>query len=117
MINGVPLTAEQKERYKKGKEVATEDGTTIQYSGTDKQGVRSDKLALIASLIVDGGMSYIVFKGLNALFNRKEEENTKRGVGKNYHSTLQDMQKQEVRNFVKPVVNDLEEEQSETISR
>ena len=29
-INGKPLTAEQKERYRKGKEVKTDDGTTLQ---------------------------------------------------------------------------------------
>jgi len=73
-INGIPLTGEQKERYRKGKEVLTDDGTTLQYSGTDKQGIRSDKLALIASILIDGGVSYVLFRGLNALFNREQDK-------------------------------------------
>ncbi|BAU55643.1 DUF4099 domain-containing protein [Mucilaginibacter gotjawali] len=114
MINGIPLTAEQKDRYKKGREVETPDGTTIQYSGTDKQGIRSDKLALIASIIVDGGVSYMLYKGLHALWGKEDK---KRGVGKNYHEALKEMQQRESRDFAKPVQDDLDNEHSETISR
>ena len=95
-VNGVPLTEEQKEKYRKGKEVQVDqDGTTLQYSGTEKQGMRSDKLALIASILIDGGVSYMLYKGLNALFGQKEEKDAKRGVGKNYNEALKNMQEQE----------------------
>jgi hypothetical protein len=88
-INGIPLSAEQKQRYRKGKEVETADGTTIQYSGTDKQGIRSDKLALIASIIIDGGISYVLYKGLHALFGKKQDHEP----GRNYNQALADMQR------------------------
>ena len=83
-INGIKLTPEQKERYRKGKEVVTEDGTTLQYSANEKQGIRSDKLALIASVLIDGGVSYILYKGLHALFGEKEQEEK----GKNFDKAL-----------------------------
>ncbi|MDB5145778.1 MAG: hypothetical protein JWQ66_4491 [Mucilaginibacter sp.] len=92
MINDIPLTAEQKERYRKGKEVETGDGTTIQYSGTEKQGIRSDKLALIASVLIDGGVSYVVYKGLNYLFGKKAEKGNAHTVGRNYNEALKQMQ-------------------------
>lgn len=82
-INGKPLTQEQKDRYRKGKEVTTEDGTTVQYSAKDKQAIRSDRLALIASVLIDGGVTYMLFKGLNALFNRPQQE-----PGKSFHKAF-----------------------------
>lgn len=95
-VNGVPLTEEQKEKYRKGKEVQVDnDGTTLQYSATEKQGMRSDKLALIASILIDGGVSYMLYKGLNALFGKKDEQETKRGVGKNYREAFKNMEEQE----------------------
>jgi len=114
-INGVPLTPKQKENYRKGKEVETEDGTTIQYSAKDKQGIRADRLALIASVLIDGGVSYILFKGLNALFNRPQHQAT----GKNFHKTLDKMTGREGTHLsvaIKPD-NDADEEIAETIGR
>jgi len=114
-INGIPLTAEQKERYRKGKEVATDDGTTIQYSANEKQGIRSDKLALIASILIDGGISYVMYKGLHALFGKKEQKQS----GSNYNKALKDMSKAEAAEFAKKQQpsHAADEEYSETISR
>jgi len=114
-INGLPLTAEQKERYRKGKEVETEDGTTIQYSANEKQGIRSDKLALIASIIIDGGVSYVLYKGLHALFGKPEQEEK----GANYNKALKDMTKATAVEVTKDYQrgHDGDEEYTETISR
>ena len=54
-INGINLSPEQKERYRKGKEVESGEGTTFQYTATGKHAIRSDKIALIASVLIDGG--------------------------------------------------------------
>jgi len=112
-INGIPLTPEQKERYRKGKEVETADGTTIQYTANEKQGIRSDRLALIASILIDGGVSYLLFKGLNALFNKPQ----KKEPGANYHKTLADISKTEAAASAKGYTTDADEEYTETISR
>jgi len=93
-VNGVPLTEEQKEKYRKGKEVKVDhDGTTLQYSGTEKQGMRSDKLALIASILIDGGVSYMLYKGLHALFGEKQDE----GYGKDYEAAFKKLPKEQPR--------------------
>lgn len=81
-INGIPLTAAQKERYRKGQEIETGDGTRVQYSATDKRGIRSDRLKLIASLLIDGGITYMVFKGLNAIFNKPQQQEPGRNFDK-----------------------------------
>lgn len=114
-INGLPLTPQQKERYRKGQEVETADGTTIQYSANEKQGIRSDRLALIASVLIDGGVSYLLFKGLNALFNKPQ----KKEPGANYHKALMDRAQSEIAEHgqVNRPDNDLDEEYTETISR
>ena len=115
MVNGKPLTSEQKAKYKKGKEVKTEDGTTIQYSGTDKQGMRSDKLALIASILIDGGVSYILYKGLHALLGKKQDKEH----GANYQEALKNMPKDEPRqqSTVLEPGEDFDEEASYTMNR
>jgi hypothetical protein len=114
-INGLPLTAEQKERYRKGREVETADGTIIQYAANEKQGIRSDMLALIASVLIDGGVSYLLFKGLNALFNMPQ----KKEPGANYHKTMSEISRD--RNTEQANAyhtgNEEDEEQAESISR
>jgi hypothetical protein len=94
-VNNEKLTLEQKERYRKGKEVELKDGTRFQYSGTDRQGISANKLALVASILIDGGLSYLLFKGLNALFGEKKEDESRKQYGKAYYQALKDMQSQE----------------------
>lgn len=114
-INGIPLTQQQKKDYRKGKEVETEDGTTIQYSAKDKQAIRADRLALIASVLIDGGISYVLFKGLNALFNKQQH----REPGSNFHKALEKLTEAELKQTAQAIKpdNDADEEISETISR
>ena len=94
MINGEYLTAAQKENYRKGKEVKLPDGTRLQYSGTDTNGIRSNKLALIASLLIDGGMSYMLYRGLNALFGEKHNPKEANNLSPGYHNAYRDMEDQ-----------------------
>lgn len=119
-INDIPLTPEQKERYRKGKEVEIGDGTTVQYSGTEKQGVRSNKLAFIASLLIDGGLSFVLYQGLNALFNKPRDQRKAGQTSDNYFKAWEKMQQHEQsKGFANQndsqATND--EEYEETISR
>jgi len=95
MVNGQYLSLEQKERYRRGKEVEMPDGTTFQYSATDPNGIRSNKLALIASIVIDGGVSYVLYKGLNALFGQKHDKENADDYSKGYYSDLEKMQQKE----------------------
>lgn len=118
-INGVPLTAEQKERFRKGKEVKTDDGTTVQYAAQEKQGIRSDKLHLIASIVIDGGISYILYKSLHALWGQKHDKDKANEVGKNYPEALKKYQQQQQESHAKGIVvdEDAEQEADHSLSR
>jgi hypothetical protein len=94
MVNGEFLTAAQKENYRKGKEVQLADHTRFAYSGVDTHGIRSNKIALVASILIDGGMSYVLFKGLNALFNKKHETKEANALSPGYFNALKDMDNQ-----------------------
>lgn len=87
-VNGQRLSLEQKERYRKGKEVELADGTVLQYSATEKKGMRSNKLALIASVLVDGGLSFALYHGLNHLFGEKKHRQDAGVFSKGYHTDL-----------------------------
>lgn len=106
-INGVPLTAEQKERFRKGKEVKVdEDGTTVQYAAKEKQGMRSDKLHLVASILIDGGISYLMYKAMHALWGQKHDPNKENNVGKNYQEAFAKYKQQEGRAGMRPVAEE-----------
>jgi hypothetical protein len=94
MVNGEYLTAAQKENYRKGREVKLADQTRLQYSGTDVNGIRSNKLALIASILIDGGLSYMLYTGLNAMFGEKHNPKEANSFSQGYHNAVQDMEDQ-----------------------
>jgi hypothetical protein len=94
MVNGEFLTPAQKENYRKGKEVKMPDGTRFNYSATVVRGIRSNKLALIASILIDGGLSYMVYRGLNALFNQKRDETEATKLSPAYYNAVRDMEDQ-----------------------
>ena len=94
MVNGEYLTAAQKENYKKGREVTLADRTVMQYAAADPNGIRSNRLALIASILVDGGLSYMVYKGLNALFNKERDQKEAETQSPGYKNALADMEDQ-----------------------
>ncbi|UOE47813.1 DUF3945 domain-containing protein [Mucilaginibacter sp. SMC90] len=92
MVNGEFLTPAQKEKYRKGKEVEVADHTKFSYSAVDAKGIRSDKVALIASVLIDGGLSYVAYKGLNALFNQKRDPAEAEKLSPGYHKVVADME-------------------------
>jgi len=94
MVNNEFLTPAQKENYRKGKEVKLADQTTFAYTGVDTQGMRSDKIALIASILIDGGMSYMLYMGLNALFGQKHDKASSEKLSPGYHAALKDAEQQ-----------------------
>jgi hypothetical protein len=91
-VNGMKLTPEQKEKYRKGKEVEMPDGTTFQYTGVKKEGMRSNKLHLIASLIMDGGISFALYKILHGLYSKKRDEKQAALTTPQYREAFRDFQ-------------------------
>ena len=94
-INGEYLSLDQKERYRKGKEVELADGTKVQFSATDKNGIKANKLMLVASLLMDGGLSFILFKALHWHFVDKKQKNSAETYSKGYYKDLGEYEKQQ----------------------
>ncbi|MDT3401296.1 DUF4099 domain-containing protein [Mucilaginibacter terrae] len=93
MVNGDFLTPAQKEAFRKGKEVQMPDHTAFAYTAVNAQGIRANKLALIASVLIDGGLSYALYKGLNALFNQKHDADAGK-LSAGYDNAVRDMEEQ-----------------------
>lgn len=72
-VNNEPLTPQQKNRYKRGEEVGLQDGTKLQYTATNREGLRANRIALIAMIILDGGISYVLYQSLKALFGQQHD--------------------------------------------
>ncbi|QJD95934.1 DUF4099 domain-containing protein [Mucilaginibacter robiniae] len=98
MVNNEFLTPAQKERYRKGQEVELADQTRFAYTAADLHGIRSNKIALVASILIDGGLSYMLYKGLNALFNKPRDEKEAERLSAGYRNAVADLEDQ-VRRF------------------
>lgn len=85
-VNGLPLSASQQEDFRKGKLIELQDGTKFQHSATDSQGILSDRKRLILSVLIDGGLSYLIFRELKNLRANMHEQTE--GLTKNYNETL-----------------------------
>ena len=92
-INGVPLTPRQRERYRKGRAVDTRDGTTIVYSATTKEGIRSSKPRLIATVQINGGIAYVWYRNLQEIFGRQQDKQ----LGRNYEQALAEFRQAQAR--------------------
>jgi hypothetical protein len=97
-MNNEELTPEQKLRFKKGKEVELADGTKFRFSAVDPNGIRSNKLHLIASLLIDGGISYVLYQGLKAL---GKDEKVSEEYSRGYYDALEDMEVRKVNDRMK----------------
>ena len=97
MVNNEFLTPAQKDRYRRGKEVELADQTRLAYSAVDPYGIRSNKIALVASILIDGGLSYMLYKGLNALFNQTRDERDAARLSPGYRNALVDVEEQSLR--------------------
>lgn len=88
-VNGEELSEKQQEAFRNGEVVELTDGTKIQHSATDNKGIRSDRKRLILSVLLDGGISYLVFRGINNLKGRFEPQSE--GYSEGYNRALTDM--------------------------
>lgn len=89
-INGEKLTELQKEQYRNGDVVQLTDGTRLQRRASSRSGVTSNREALMYSLILDGGISYLLLRSLRNLFGSKTPQKDPYTEG--YQRAMQDMQ-------------------------
>lgn len=93
-INGHPLTPEQKAKFKRGQEVEIPDGTKVQYTATNRNSIRANRLSIIASIVFDGGISYLLFHGIKALTGQKHNAASSE-MSEGYKETVQKTQQQQ----------------------
>jgi len=67
LVNGIMLDLEQKEIFKKGGLVELPDGTRFQHRVTQPKGLLADRRELILSVLIDGGISYLLTKEIQPL--------------------------------------------------
>jgi hypothetical protein len=66
-VNGEELSPVQREQFRKGEVVEISDGTKFRYTGVDPDPFRADRMLLIASILIDGGLTYVAYHGLKTL--------------------------------------------------
>lgn len=88
-VNGETLSEKQKKSFRNGELVELADGTRFQHSSTDSKGIRSDTKHLILSVLVDGGISYLLFKGVRNLVGNSDKQ--KEEFTKGYDKAMKDM--------------------------
>jgi hypothetical protein len=93
-INGVPLSPRQKKRYQEGEEVSMADGTRIQASPASEATLRSNRNLFVASILLDGGLSYVLYRGVEALVKAGERQKQQENIySKGYMDALHKVQR------------------------
>lgn len=90
-VNGIEISKEKLEQLRKGKEIKLDDETTIQLSpkaNNEKNLSSSAKNLLLVSLAFDGGLSFLIIKGIQKL-QKMQEENQKQVDASKYQTELQ----------------------------
>jgi hypothetical protein len=73
-VNGETLTDAQKKAFRNGEVITLGDGTQFQHRASERKGLRADRAALLLSLLLDGGISYLLIRGIKALLNKPQKD-------------------------------------------
>ncbi|SDM82942.1 DUF4099 domain-containing protein [Pedobacter antarcticus] len=90
-INNEKLDFEKKRKLREGEVITLADGTEVQYRTTDKNGLRSNRSALVLSLLLDGGLSYLLVTGISRLLGKQSAE--EQSYSKGYLTALKEVEK------------------------
>lgn len=91
-VDGETLTPEKKRKYQEGELVELEDGTQFQIRASDRRGVRSNKTGLVLSVLIDGGISYLLVTGIQRLLGKQSKEQQSYSAG--YRDAVKEVQRQ-----------------------
>jgi len=87
-VNGHKLSSSQKESYRNGDMLELPDGTRIQHRASEKQGILSDNTKLVLSVLLDGGLSYLLLRGVKNLIGNTEKQ---KELSSSYQSAYNDV--------------------------
>ncbi|WP_026966560.1 DUF4099 domain-containing protein [Algoriphagus terrigena] len=92
LVNGQELNSQQKKKYKEGETVLLADGTAFQLSPSSPKGIRSNKSGLVLSVLLDGGLSYLLLTGVQKLLGKERQED--KAYSEGYLQAIKEVQKQ-----------------------
>ena len=73
-VNDTNLEEGQKQKLKEGKKIDVGEGTQLQASPASSNGFNTNRAALVASVLFDGGISYVLIKGVGSLLGRLNKD-------------------------------------------
>ena len=88
-VNGELLDKKKKEAFQYGESVELSDGTTFQHRASESKGIVSDRKALVLSVLLDGGISYLLIRGIRNLLNRNTPQKDEYTAG--YNKAVEEM--------------------------
>lgn len=91
-VNGETLSPQQKRKYKEGEKVQLADGTEFQLSPSSSKGIRSNRKGLVLSVLLDGGLSYLLISGVERMLGKKSQE--EKAYSEGYLQAVKEVQKQ-----------------------
>jgi hypothetical protein len=92
LVNGEELSPQQKKKYKEGEAVKLADGTEFLLSPSSSKGIRSNKRGLVLSVMLDGGLSYLLITGIQKMLGKESQED--KAYSKGYLQAIKEVQKQ-----------------------
>jgi hypothetical protein len=91
-VNGETLSAKQKKKYTEGEAVRLADGTEFQLSPSSPKQIRSNNRGLVLSVLVDGGISYVLITGIQKMLGK--ESQAEKAYSEGYLQAIKEVQKQ-----------------------
>lgn len=114
-VNGETLSDIQKELYRNGGLVQLSDGTLFQHRASERKGLLSDRAALVLSVLLDGGLSYLVIRGLRNILNNPKEQKDEYSAG--YNQVMREMEQQRLKTDQQTQENNQKAQHSRGYSR
>ncbi|MEB2774588.1 DUF4099 domain-containing protein [Algoriphagus sp. D3-2-R+10] len=99
LVNGEELTPLQKKKYKEGETVKLADETEFQLSPSSPKGIRSNYKGLVLSVMLDGGLSYLLITGVQKILGKESQE--EKAYSKGYLQAIKEVQKQAERRIAR----------------
>src|SRR5690606_16966694 len=91
-VDGETLSPEKRRKYQEGELVELADGTQFQIRASDRRGIRSNKTGLVLSVLIDGGISYLLVTGIQRLLGKQSKEQQSYSSG--YRDAIKEVQQQ-----------------------
>lgn len=73
-VNGMLIDEEEKSAFQRGEVLELADGTKIQHRASEPKGIISDRKALVLSVLLDGGISYLLLRGIRSLSENMDQK-------------------------------------------